>query len=181
MTDLEGIRAERYEIAKAILAGTFGIEREQSEMEAVRLESSRIATLELQIVSARSATTELLEKTEASVVQVESAAQQAAKDLNSLQTAVDTNKRNQARQKGALDIDAHRDSETYATATALLNDRIRLAQDRLVAAEKLIDSYEPGSFLKNPEAQSLYLQLRALLAAQEKELRTFLRPLTKTS
>jgi small-conductance mechanosensitive channel len=77
------------------------------------------------------------------------------------------------------DANPQRDNGTYATASALLDERIAQAHGRLEAVQTTIQSFEPKPYLKIPQAQELYLQLRALLTAQEKELRALLHPFTR--
>jgi ABC-type Na+ efflux pump permease subunit len=180
MSGIEALRAERYNIAKSIFADTFGSPREQKLMEAVMVETGRIAELESQYAEANASASALLAKAEQNVAKTEEAAQQAAKEVGALQAAIDGYKRTRTRQKGTADTDAQRDSSTYATATTLLDERVAQAQHRLEELQSIIESYEPKPFLKNPQAQELYLQLRSLLSAQEKELRALLRPFSRT-
>jgi chromosome segregation ATPase len=179
MQDIEALRRERYSVAQSIFANTFGTTREQKLMDAVITESRRIADLEIQYSEARRTATDLLAKAEQGVARTEEAAQQAAKEVTALQAAIDAFKRTRTRQKGTAENDAQRDSGTYATAAAILDDRIAKAQQRLDEIQATIESYEPKPFLKNPQAQELYLQLRSLLSAQEKELRALLRPFAR--
>jgi chromosome segregation ATPase len=181
MEDIVALRRERYSTAKCIFAETFGTVREQKLMDAVILESGRIADLENQFSEARAAASDLLAKAEASVAKTEEAAQQAAKEVAELQAAIDAHKRTRTRQRAAVDGDAQRNSGTYATATALLDERIAQAQRRLDGIQATIESYEPRPFLKNGQAQELYLQLKSLLTAQEKELRALLRPFARSA
>jgi chromosome segregation ATPase len=179
MQDIQALRQERYSIAQSIFAQTFGTTREKKLMDAITVECGRMSDLENQYAEARAAIAELLAKAEQEVVKTEEAAQQAAKEVAALQTEIDTHKRSRTRQKGMTESDAQRDSGTYATATALLDDRVAQAQRRLDELQATIESYEPKPFLKNSQAQELYLQLRSLLSAQEKELRALLRPFTR--
>jgi chromosome segregation ATPase len=176
MADLESLRRERYRVAQSIFDGSFGSAREQKLMDAVLVESGRMADLENEYADARATTTELLGTVEKSVAKTEEAAQQAANEVNRLQTAIETYKRTHTRMKNTTGHDAQRDTGTYATATTLLEERIGQAQRRLEELQAVIESYEPKPFLSEPQAQELYLQLRALLTAQEKDLRALLRP-----
>jgi hypothetical protein len=180
MDSVEALRRDRYRVAKSLFAGTYGSPREQKTIEAVLVESARISDLEVQYADASKKATELLAQVEQEVVKTERASQQAAKEMAALQAAIDHYKRARIRPVPRADADPQRDSGTYATASALLDERIAQAHTRLEAIQATIQSFEPKPYLKNPQAQELYLQLRALLTAQEKELRALLRPFTRT-
>jgi transposase len=179
--DVDDTRSARYDVALSIFAGTFGGKQEQLLMESIVLESTRIAELEAQYQSARSSADDLLSALEHDVSELEGSAQKAGREIEAVQSAMNSFERVRVRQRRPPDADAERDASTYATATALLEERIRQDQIRLESLQATIEAYEPKAFLRNSRAQELYLQLKALLGAQERELRSMLRPLTKSS
>lgn len=158
------------------------MDKELKLIETIGKEWTDIYDLNSQYASAKHATEELLKDTEREVTEIEAAAQKATEEISMLQKKIDILKQSQTKQKAMAESDAQKNESTYTTATNLLNDRIRSAQTQISMLQEMIEGYEPQLFLKNEQAQTLYLQLRALLAAQEKELRTFLRPhLTKSA
>jgi hypothetical protein len=177
----DALRRERYRVAKSIFAKTYGAAREQKTIEAVLVESARISELEVQYADASKRAAGLLAEAEQEVLKAERAAQQAAREVAALQVAIDQHKRARMRPAPRADADAQRDSGTYATASALLDERIAQAHARLEDAQAAIHAFEPRPYLGDPQAQELYLQLRALLTAQEKELRALLRPFTRNA
>lgn len=182
MSDIASIRASRWAEATAILTDSLGnMPKERQLMQTIGKEWLDIYDLNAQYSSAKAATEELLKDTEREVLEVETAAQKSTEDISMLQKKIDVLMQSQARRKSTMEADAQKSENTYTTATNILNDRITAAQTQLAMLQEMIEGYEPQRFLKNEQAQDLYLQLRALLTAQEKELRTFLRPLTKST
>ena len=177
MSDIASIRAQRYEFARAFLAGeSEDQEKEMQIMETIASECEEIQDLEMKYASAKDATEQIMKETEAEVADVEAAAAKASEDIAKLQKRVEMMKQDRAKGRAWADSDSQKSESTYATAINLLNERLKAAQTQLEMLQELIESYESQKFLKNPQAQDLYLQLRALLTAQEKELRSFLRP-----
>ena len=181
MSDLASIRAQRYEFARMFLAGeSENYEKEMQIMETIASECEEIQDLENKYSSAKAATEQIMKETEEEVVAVEAAADKASQEVGRLQKRVEMMKQDRAKGRALADSDSHKSESVYQTAINLLNERLHAAQTQLEMLQELIESYESQKFLKNPQAQDLYLQLRALLTAQEKELRSFLRPMTRS-
>ncbi|OHT06186.1 hypothetical protein TRFO_25895 [Tritrichomonas foetus] len=180
--ELEELRAVRYADARTLWTGSFWQnEREMKTADTINKESVRIFELEQQYQSAQAATADLIESTEAEISKLEEEAKNASSGISKIEKALDNFKKTQNKQKAVSENELHKDHNTYQTATKLLNERVAQAQIELQSIKETIEGYEPRAYLKNPQAQELYLQLRALLTAQEKELRTFLRSATQTN
>lgn len=179
--DIEELRAERYADARTLWTGNFWRnEQEMKIVEIVNKESIRIFELEQQYSNAQAALDELLHDTEQRIMDLEEESQAASSGISRLEKELDNFKKSQSRQKAITENELQQDHNTYQNATRLLDERLRQSQLELQSVKETIDNFEPREYLKNPKAQELYLQLRALLTAQEKEIRSKLRTTPKT-
>ena len=179
--EVEQIRADRYAAAKALWTGNFWQnEREIKTVEIINRESLRILELDQQYASAQDAMNDLINSTEAEIVQLEELSKNASNGIAKLEKELEMFKKTQSKQKAMTENELQKDQNTYQTASKLLDERLRQAQVELESVKETIESFEPRPFLKNPQAQELYLQFKALMNAQEKEIRALLRTVTKS-
>jgi hypothetical protein len=179
--DLGALRQERYEIAISILDGEHPQNEELRLKQAMDGELLRIQELDEMYRDAKLEADELIEDTREEVDRMEKVAEMSVKDLEMLEETVNRMKKNRAKQAESALSEAERDSKTYATASGILRERINQARNELMNLEAVIESREQRSVMRNAEAQALWLQLRALLSAQDRELRSKLRPLSQIS
>ena len=180
-SEREQLRADRYAAARTLWTGNFWqSEREIKSVEIINRESLRILELEQQYASAQDALSELISSTEAEITKLEELSQNATNSITKLEKELEIFKKTQSKQKAMTENELQKDQNTYQTASKLLDERLKQAQIELESVKETIESFEPRPFLKNPQAQELYLQFKALMTAQEKEIRALLRTATKS-
>ena len=94
------------------------------------------------------------------------------------QTLDDYNKR-KLQYKSELQNEDRSDNKVFNKAEKTIKSRIEACHERVAFVKHTIDSIEVDETLRNPKAQELLNQLRALLNAQQKDLK-FLESKTKT-
>lgn len=180
-SEIEQLRADRYAASRTLWTGNFWQnEREIKAVDIINRESLRIFELEQQYASAQEALNELTSSAESEIVQLEQLSQNASNGIAKLEKELEMFKKTQSKQKAMTENELQKDQNTYQTASKLLDERLRQAQIELESVKETIESFEPRPYLKNPQAQELYLQFKALINAQEKEIRALLRTATKS-
>ena len=174
--DVERLRRIRYARSRTLWTGSFFTsDDERLSSEISNRECLRLFELDQQFTSFCDAAADVSRAAEAELSRLESLSDAASAGIAKIERSLDVYKKSQNRQKAVSENELQRDQNTYQTAAKLLDERIKQAQIEIDSLKESIGAYEPRPFLKNKQAQELYLQLRALLTAQEKELRSFLR------
>lgn len=167
------IRQQNYNIAASILDGSYlKSPQRQKTVSIINQEIEKIVELDEQYQKAIEASNPVIQSSKEQISQLEAKINQISDLEEKLENLVQSIQKSRSQEKNIAQKEISKDMETYSTATHLLEERIQKAQDKLDSIQQTLDSFEAEKILHNPQAQELLIQLRSLLAAQEKELRS---------
>lgn len=171
MIDISEIREQRYLDARQLWHDDFmETSPHRKSFPIVNRESLKVFELENEYKDALTATEGLEAKAEAEVKKLEERAESYTKTVSRLEKELELYNQRKSQLKASIEHEMKSDSKTFKKAETALEQRIEQANKTIDELNQQIDSLEKQITLKNERAQELLEQLRALLAAQSKEL-----------
>ena len=164
-------RQQNYDQALAILDGTYLKSiATQKKSAVINQEVSRILELDDQYEKAIYASENAVKAIQQEISLVEEEAAKTQKIYQELATSVQNLVHSRNQDKLTTKREVSKDLETYTAANQLLQERIQKAEEKLDEIQEIINGFQSEKIFHNTQAQELYLQLRSLLSAQDKEL-----------
>ena len=171
MTDITELREKRYEEARKLWDDDF-LEKSpyRKSFSTVNCESLRVFELENEFAAAKEQTMNIQQRLENEVCKLEERAEIYTKSVSEMEQKLEAYNKQKSQVKASIEKEIKSDNKTFKKAENTLEQRIQEANKSIEELNEIIDSIEIEVTLKNERAQELLEQLRALLAAQSKEL-----------
>lgn len=176
---IDEIRLKRYEIARKMWSDEFFEDRKMMKsINTVNEQSLECFKLELDYNDAEKTVAKGLEELGKKVDEAEKLSIKNNEGVNKLGKTLDDYNRRKLQYKSELQNEDRSDNKVFNKAEKAIRNRIESCHERIIAIKDAIDAIEVEEVLRNPKGQELLNQLRALLSAQQKDLK-FLESRTK--